>query len=255
MDKMRQWTLLAVLAVVVILLGGYMLLVKPKSDEAADLRATAEAQLVANRRLQQDIERLNEQARDLPRQQAKLAAFGQRIPANPALPSLIRSLTDAADRAGVELVSLAPSPPVPVEAAAPAAAASPAPGSPGVSGRTAAAPAAGDPLYAINLNVTIRGGFIQMQQFFSNVEDLTRTFTVNTFTAAAVQSQSGATRTGDLETAIVGRVFMTLPSTPAAPAVPAATSAPAAGSPAPGAPAQPTTAATASPTTAATPAP
>ena len=249
---MRQWTLLTVLGVAVILIGGYMLLVKPKSDEAAELRASAEAQLIANRRLQQDIKRLNEQARDLPRQQAKLAAFGQRIPANPALPSLIRSLTDAADRAGIELVSLAPSPPIAVEGAAPA---TPAPGAAAAPGRSAAAPAAGDPLYAIPINVVIRGGFIQVQQFFSNVEDLTRTFTVNKFTAGAVQGEPGAVALGGLETTIAGRVFMTLPVTPAAPAVPAATPAPAAGSPAPGAPAQPTAAATASPTTAATPAP
>ncbi len=54
---------------------------------------------------------LKAQAKDLPKQQARLAAVAAKIPDNPALPALIRALTKAADEANVELVSLAPAPP------------------------------------------------------------------------------------------------------------------------------------------------
>ena len=244
MDQMRQWTLLTILAVLVILGAGYFLLVQPRADQAAEIRESAEAQLVANTQLQQEIARLNKQAEDLPRQQAKLATFASRIPANPALPSLIRSLTDAADSAGVELVALAPAAPEPVvaPATAPTAAAAPAPAAP----VTAAAAAPPEPLYAIPLTLSIRGGYVQVQQFFSNVEDLQRTFQVAQFSIVP-PTNTGTTSVAvsGVSVAMVGRVYMTVPSGVAPVATPGPTAtAPPATAPSP----------SASPTASATPA-
>lgn len=217
MDKMRQWTLLTVVAVLAVLAGGYFLLVQPKSDKAAEVRASAEAQRADNARLEAEIARLTKQAQDLPRQQAKLAAFAARIPNNPALPSLIRTLTDAADRAGIELISMAPGPPVLVVAPAPVAPASPAvpaagPAAPG--GAVTAGTVGAEPLFTIPLTLAIKGGYVQVQQFFSNLEDLTRSLQVGSFSIAPVLAVPGVSTTsaGGVTVSLVGRVFMTAPA-------------------------------------------
>ena len=219
---MRQWTLLTVVGVIAILAGGYFLLVQPKKDTAAELRTEAETARAANLALEGDIDRLNKLAKDLPKQQAKLAAFAQRIPSNPALPTLIRSLTDAADTAGVELISLAPTTPTAVAAAAPAPVTPPAAGT---GARTARTPAvAAEPLFVIGVNVAIRGGFVQVQQFFNNLEDLPRSFQVGQFTVAPAAA-AGATNvvSNDVQATLGGRVFMTVPApAPVAPVQPAA---------------------------------
>ncbi len=229
---MRQWTLLTVVGVVAILAGGYFLLVQPKKDKVAELKTTAAAARAANLALQSDIDRLNKLAKDLPRQQAKLAAFAQRIPSNPALPTLIRSLTDAADTAGVELVSLAPSEPTAVVAAAPVPVAGAKVGTAAPAGAvTAAAPAVGtEPLFVIPIDVTVKGGFVQLQQFFNNLEDLPRSFQVGQFVVEPMDEKGPGSSvvSNDLEATLGGRVYMTAPAPapvapvkPAAPAVPA----------------------------------
>ena len=240
MEKMRQWTLLTVVAVLAVLAGGYFLLVQPKSDKAAEVRVSTEAQLAANTRLQGEINRLKKQAADLPRQQAKLAALSSRIPSNPALPTLIRTMTDAADRAGVELVSLAPGAPTlfTTPATTPVAGGAPAPG--------AGAPA--EPLYAIPLTIAVNGGYVQMQQFFSNLEDLPRTIQVTAFSVGPFQDANSSISSG-VTAALTTRVYMIAPAAvapaplavPGAAPPPATTGAPAA---APSTTSQPTPAAT-----------
>ena len=226
MNSIRQWTILTVVTILAILLAGYFLLISPKSDEAAELRAATAVQEASNNRLSNDIKRLEKQALDLPRQQAKLAAFAQRIPTTPALPTLIRSLTDAADRAGVDLISMAPTFPAPLAAPPPP------------TGQTAAGPAAtADALYVINVTLSVVGGYVQCQQFFSNLEDLQRSFQVTTFTMAP------GTAT-EVTSAISGRVFMaqgpgtSLVPSPVTAAPPVATTV--GGAPSPGATPVPT---------------
>ncbi len=225
---MRQWTLLAVVAILAILAGGWFLLVQPKSDKAAEVRAATEAQDQANARLQTEITRLEKQAAEMPALQAKLAKFATRIPDNPALPTLIRTLTDAADRAGVELVSLAPSPPVAMAVAAPAAGAPAAATTPGAAPVSAAgALAATEPLFQIPITLSVHGGYVQVQQFFSNIEDLTRSMQVGAFTVAPFKgsADSSTVSANDVVAAITGRVYMTAPT--AAPAAPITAASPA----------------------------
>ncbi|HVF19313.1 MAG TPA: hypothetical protein VNA14_03620 [Mycobacteriales bacterium] len=246
MDRMRQWTILTILAVLVVLAGGYFLLVQPKKDKTAEVRAGVESQLVVNNRLQADINRLKKQAIDLPRQQAKLAALSARIPNNPALPTLIRTMTDAADRAGVELVSLAPTAPTLIVGG-------PAPGAVAGAPQTAAAPAGTEPLYGIQLAIVVNGGYVQVQQFFSNLEDLSRTMQVSAFAVAPLAGTDSAVTAAGVTASITSRVYMTAPTAVVPPPLTAGTPAPAASaSAAPGAAATPSP--TAPTTPAATPA-
>ncbi|HWG95095.1 MAG TPA: hypothetical protein VNU66_12820 [Mycobacteriales bacterium] len=188
MDKLKQWVALTVVACLAVVAGGWFLLVSPKRDEAADLRAQAESKRSANATLANQLEVLKAQARDLPAKQAELALVAAKIPDNPGLPGLIRQLMEAADGAGVDLVSITPSEPVLRAPAAPAAAAAPAEGGAAQVDGTAApaAPAAPAPgtgvagtLAEIGLALNVVGSYYEVQAFLSRAEDLTRAFRVN----------------------------------------------------------------------------
>src|SRR3954454_17903573 len=122
MDKMKQWALLAVVAIVAVAVGGWFVLISPQRSHASSLRTAADAQKQQNETLRAEIASLQSQHKGLPQVEAELAKLGVQLPTNPSLPALVRSLSAAAEAAGVDLVSIAPSPPTPVLAitAAPA---------------------------------------------------------------------------------------------------------------------------------------
>lgn len=253
MDQLKKWVTLSIVASVLIMAAGWFLAVSPKRAEAAELRLQAEQQVSANSALETQLQVLQAKAKDLPKEQAKLAAVAAKIPDNPALPGLVRALIEAADSSGVELVSVAPGPPALVAAAVPVAPVDP-----------AAAPAAGqqtpvdgavpvDPAAApitpagqlANIPVTINvvGDFFEIQQFMALLETLPRALRVQDLavTPGASPTDQGETSAEDgrsLTTQITGFVFMaadrpaaltaTVPGDPAAPIEPAAPAAPAA---------------------------
>lgn len=217
MTRTRQWTVGTALLVVLMLVAGWFLLISPKRSEAADLQAQTTAQMAQNASLQNQIAVLQSQAKNLPAQQAELAAIRQHLPDNPALPGLVRSLTDAATKSGVTLVSLAPSTPTAAPAAkttTPSGTTAPATGT-GQSAAAAAAAAAGATLTMVPIAVTVTGSYYDTELFLNKVEGLTRSFLVTGFTVAPAESQASSA-TGDLTTVIQGRVFYT-PAAAAAP--------------------------------------
>ncbi len=228
MDKLKQWVVLAVVAVLVVLAGGWFLLITPKRSEAADIRTQAGQQLSANSVLQTQLSVLKAQAKDLPRQQAKLAAVAVKIPDNPALPSLIRALVKAADSAGIELVSISPSAPtavavttpvVPVAAVPPAGTA--AAGKTTVPVTPATAPATAGQLQSIGVSLNVVGGYFELEQFFSGLEDLSRALKVTAFTLAPgsnpLKTSSGSSPdTGKVLTATITSTVYLATGRPAA---------------------------------------
>ena len=182
MDKLKQWVALTVVGVLAVLAAGWFLVVSPKRSAAADLRTQAATQQQGNMGLRAQLATLKAQAKDLPQKQAALAAVAAKVPDNPALPSLIRALSKAADDAGVELVSLAPSAPVPATGAAAAAAAPPTAAKTGTTLTTAPAGSAAGTLQQIALTINVIGGYFQVEQFFDRLENLTRALKVGGFT-------------------------------------------------------------------------
>lgn len=167
-DKLKQWVALTVVGVLAVLAAGWFVVVSPKRGEAADLRTQAQSEDSANATLGTQLAVLKAQARDLPKKQAELAAVAAKIPDNPALPSLIRALTAASDKADVEFVSLTPGPPV---ATAPT-------GStvvPVVSG-VASVPAGG--LMTIPVAIDVVGGYFEIEQYVASLEHLPRALRV-----------------------------------------------------------------------------
>lgn len=211
MDKLRQWVALTAVLIVVILAGGWFLLVSPKHSKAADIRAQALAQDSVNAGLQTQLATLKAQAKALPQQQAKLAAVAAKIPDNPALPSLIRALTVAANNANVELLSLSPGRPSPVSGPAPTAPVTPV--APGATGAQAV-PASAGTLESMSVSLNVVGGYFQVEQFLDQLESLQRAMKVSSLSLAlgsnpVKPATAGTTGpTGTLAANISGMVFM-----------------------------------------------
>lgn len=171
MTKLRQLWLLTALAAVAILAGGYFLLVSPQSSKASALRKDTAAQETTNQSLQSQINLLNQQEKHLVEKENLLSKFSGKIPPNPALPALIRSLSDAADRSGVLLVALTPSSPA---------------FSKGVDAKGTVLPGNipgpnGTVLATIPVNVEIHGHYSNLTQFLAELESLNRALLVAGF--------------------------------------------------------------------------
>jgi Tfp pilus assembly protein PilO len=216
MTKLRQLWLLTALGSVAVLALGYFLLVTPKANKAAGLKTDTQAQVQANEKLKRDIAQLTKQSKDKPKLQGALEDFATKIPNNPALPALVRSLSDAADNSGVELVAVSPATPVLAPAAVPAA------GTSGTVTAAAAAPA-GLALAHIPVTVSVKGTYSQVSQFLAEIEGLSRAFLVSTVAVTPYQpSGSSATtvQTDQLTAALTGRLFMTTTVAPPVPVAP-----------------------------------
>ena len=195
MTKAQKWTALTAVAVLAIVAAGWLLLVSPKRSEAAELRSQRQSQDQQNELLRTQIARLVEQSKDLPEQQSTLKGIRRQLPANPALPELIRALNKAATSSGATLESLAPKTPEAVGAASPSA------------GSTA--PATSAELVAIPVTITASGKFYEVEQLLNKLEELERAFLVTGFDVTNPEAEQGGTT---LALTLEGRVFVA-PST------------------------------------------
>jgi len=230
MDKTKQWGIAAGAAVLAVVVGGWFLLISPQRSTASDLRSQAATQEQDNHTLEQRIAALKAQHKDLPATQAALAKLAVQMPANPALPALIRQLSSGADSAGVELVSLAPSEPKFVETAPVAPTSSAASTTASDSASTSTTPA--QPVVSnrsrlayVPIEIVVNGSYFQLEQFLSNLEANKRSFLTTQIDAvpgeperpdstdaaapgAASVEGSSTEYHGHLEATITGRVFM-----------------------------------------------
>ena len=172
MTRLRQLWLLTALGSLAALMGGYFLMVSPQKSEAASVRTETEGREAQNAQLQGQINQLNAQKKKLPEQQALLSRFTGLIPNNPALPRLIRSLSDAADNAGVELVTISPKLPEWSKGFSPATRLE-------VAGRVDAP--GGQVLVTIPVELRVTGEYSQVNLFFTELEEMNRALMVTGF--------------------------------------------------------------------------
>lgn len=189
MTRARQWSVFTAVACLAVLAAGWFVLVKPQHSHASSLKSQAAQIDQTNQSLQAQIAHLRAQAKDLPAQQRKLADIATKVPDSPALPTLIRQLSAAADSSGVNLISLAPGQPTLVQATAvkPATASAPATtGAPTTTTAPATTGVAGPVLGAIPLQIQVQGSYFNLEQFFAAIEGLPRAMVVTQFNAAPV---------------------------------------------------------------------
>jgi type IV pilus assembly protein PilO len=231
MTDTRKWSALAAVLVVAIFAASWFLLISPKRGDAAELRGKAAAKSEENARLAEQITMLQEQQKDLPTQQAKLAAMRTQIPTNPALPSLIRDLTAAGKKAGVSIDSMAPSLPIAVVEAPSTTVVAPTTTGDGSASTGSTAPKAPpthaaaptSALFQVPLTLTVTGSYFELEQFVGKLETVRRAYLVTGFKLGPPQDANA--KAGDLTIVIDGRVFLSQPAaaTPTTPVVAPAT--------------------------------
>jgi type IV pilus assembly protein PilO len=209
MTATRKWSALTVLLIAAVLIASWFLLITPKRTEAAGLRAQKVEQDATNERLEQQMEVLKAQALDLPKQEAFLAQIRRQLPDNPALPALVRDLTNAARKAGLTLESLAPSDPVAVVDVTPVAVAPTTPpaeeSSEGTTPVAAPVAPAAPTLFQVPIVVKASGSYFEVEQFINKIEALKRSFLVSGFT---LKPGADKTESEQLEISVTGRVFL-----------------------------------------------
>jgi Tfp pilus assembly protein PilO len=162
----KLWIILTAVACVLILVGGWFLLVSPQRAKVASIKADTESQQSVNQGLQSKLSILQAGAAQVPAQQAQIDKIKQQIPTAPQLPTLIRSVSQAASDAGVTLGTFTPASPTDVVGAA------------GVS--------------FVALTASVKGGYFALEQFLNNLEQIQRALLVN---GVAIDSQ-GASSSG-----------------------------------------------------------
>jgi Tfp pilus assembly protein PilO len=209
MSAQRRWVIGTAIAVVVILAAGWFLLVKPQHAKVTDLHSQTAAQEQTNQTLTTKIAALQAEAKNNAQEQRILEKFVTQIPDTAAEPSLIRTLTQTAKGAGVDLVSITPGAPIAVGAASSAATQS--------LGSTAAS---GGSLFKLPLALQITGAYSNVESFFAGLEHLPRAFLVSSFTVAPATSGTGTAHElapDALTASVTTAVFYSTPSTTAAP--------------------------------------
>lgn len=198
MTRSRQWTVGTVVLVLLILVGGWFLLVAPRHTTADDLRTSTTAQESTNLSLAAQVAVLKVQKAGLPLQEAKLALIRQHIPDNPALPSFIRSLSSLASASNVKLQTIAPVPPVTNTSR---------PVTPAGTKPTGVVPQ----LQTVGVTINLVGTYANVELFLNKLETLKRSFLVTglTITPGSVTTSGAATGSGppSLAAIITARVF------------------------------------------------
>ena len=220
MSKTRTWSAATAGLCVLLIVAAWFLLIAPKRAEAADLRDQTVAQDQANQQTRLKTQQLKAQYAALPAKQAELATIRQQLPANPALPTLIRMLSAMADASGVTLVSLAPAPPAPfVGVAAPAAAVAAPVAAPVAAGTTPATGASTTQLLGIATNLVVKGDYAGSTLFLQKLQaasaaktgaQMARAFLVQSVKVAPDASTAAPSSTGSVSKPTKGQVQMTV---------------------------------------------
>lgn len=193
MSKTRQWTALAVVAALSVLVGGWVLVVAPHRAAAAEVALAVEGERAAVASLAVQLQVLRAQADELPATRARLAELEGAIPATVDLPGLVTRLTAAADDTGVELVSVSPGAPVP-----------------------------GPSYSSVPVVLVVEATYFSAEQFLHALETLPRELVVGSLTLAAdagTGTGTGVDRDRDrgrLTLTVNGTVFTREGATPAA---------------------------------------
>jgi Tfp pilus assembly protein PilO len=87
---LKQWTVLAVVAALALVGGGWFLLISPERSEAATLHEQVDLQRSVNDQKRTALTVLRDKAEALPEQERDLAEVARKIPSEPALPALVR---------------------------------------------------------------------------------------------------------------------------------------------------------------------
>lgn len=195
----RETVAIGVVAMILVIVAGWFLLIKPTSSKVSGLKKQAQQQQQDNDALQTEIAVLQSAKKKLPQDIAELNKLTQRVPQSVELPTLLRQMQQIATDSGVTLKGITPTQP------------SALPGAQGID--------------AVGISIVVGGGYAEIEQLDSSLESLSRAFLVSGLAltsggpsgAAGSSTSSAASATSssdpsDLITAtLTGRVLLRAP--------------------------------------------
>jgi Tfp pilus assembly protein PilO len=207
----RTELLVAMAGVVLVLVVGTLLLIRPKQQAVAQATADRNAAIADSQALRDEVRALEALKADAAELRAKAELAKSEFPSTPNLPALVDALQDAAGQSGVDLIAITPAAPK--------------------------ASTVQPELAEIATGVNVRGGYFQIQDFLSRVENLVKgadparvpprsvlvqSVSVSSSTDSATGDSAAATpdsstTSGELQAAISLTVFQ-LAGSPTAPA-------------------------------------
>jgi type IV pilus assembly protein PilO len=192
----RRSIVIGVVAAFVVLLLWWFLLWSPQRKKVDDAKARTDAAQQQAAQLRVTLSRLQELKRTEALKRSQIEALRIAVPDQPNLAQFILDANDAANKAGIDFLSVTPSPPATAAAGGTTPAGAPA---------------------AVNLAMSITGGYFQVLDFVNRLTDLPRIVVIDNLSLAAGDGSN-------MTVSITARMF----TTSAAPVAPT-TTAPAAG--------------------------
>jgi Tfp pilus assembly protein PilO len=144
----RTELLVATVGLVLVLAVGTLLLVRPKQQAVAEARADRNGAVAESQALRDQVRALEALKADAAELRAKAKLAKAEFPSTPNLPGLVDALEDAAGQAGVDLVSITPAAP-----------------------KTSTVQ---PELAEIATGIDVKGGYFQIEDFLSRVENLVK---------------------------------------------------------------------------------
>lgn len=169
----------------VVILGWYMFLFKPKGTELSDTRAKV-AQLASERqKLESDLSRLQALDRDRPLRVAERQRLAGLIPERDELAGFLIAADEIATRSGLQWLSITPSTPVAGAEGAPS---------------------------IISLNMTLQGTFFQLLDYIGRLERLRRLVVIDSLSLSVGGTEGDANSlVPSLSVTVVARMFTLAP--------------------------------------------
>lgn len=195
----RLWLVGGAVAAFVMVLIGYFLLISPQRTETQNVKSQVADQQIQTAALQQRIDTLTAQSKDLPLYKSQLAALQLALPSSSGLPDLLRTLQALGNETLAQVSSLTVGPPTEVSAAAGAVAPAPAEvttsEAPTSSAETAApiVPTSSG-IYSLSITAQVEGSTSQLGEFLDQLQSVQpRAVLITAITLASGESHGAAT--------------------------------------------------------------
>lgn len=167
----RLWLVGGGLAAFVMMLVGYFFLISPERDNTKTVDDQVSAAQLQTVTLQQRIDALTVQNKDLPKYRANVAQLRRALPSTSGLPDFLRTLQSLGNATLADVTSLTVGPPTDVSAFT---AASPSGGATSTSsgGTTPAVATNGPHLYALSITAQVTGATSQLAEFLDQLQSV-----------------------------------------------------------------------------------
>lgn len=174
----RLWLIGGGVGAFVMVLIGYFLLISPQRASTQDVRDQVAAKQLESAALQQHIDELTAQNKDLAKYKSQLAALRLALPSNSGLPDLLRTLQGIGNETLAQVTSLTVGPPTGITAAPAAAPAEPAGTATPTATPTTASTATTEPtssgtgVYSLSITAQVSGSTKQLGDFLDQLQSV-----------------------------------------------------------------------------------